>query len=105
MKIMHYVLYKKAVWLSARRISNRTFWMQSSSDVKTTRDVQLSIREALSSKKEESQKDSEAEFSNPLDYSDDDEANFDERMRLQILRRRKELSDIPSKPKLRKNGT
>jgi len=77
--------------------------MQNSSDVKTARDVQLSVREALSSKKDESQKDSEAEFSNSLDYSDDDEANFDERMRLQILRRRKELADIPSKPKLR-NG-
>ncbi|XP_059454575.1 peptidyl-prolyl cis-trans isomerase CYP57 [Corylus avellana] len=79
--------------------------LKSSSDVKTTRDVQLSIREALSSKNEESQKDSEAEFSNPLDYSDDDEANFDERMRLQILRRRKELSDIPAKPKLRKGNS
>ncbi|XP_062159362.1 peptidyl-prolyl cis-trans isomerase CYP57 [Alnus glutinosa] len=77
--------------------------LKNSSDVKTARDVQLSVREALSSKKDESQKDSEAEFSNSLDYSDDDEANFDERMRLQILRRRKELADIPSKPKLR-NG-
>lgn len=72
-------------------------------NVKATRDVQLSVREALSSKKEESQKDSEAKFYNSLDYSDDDEANFDGRMRLQILRRRKELANVPSKPKLR-NG-
>lgn len=71
-----------------------------SSDVKKTRDMQLSVREALSSKKEESQKDSKAGFYNLLDYSDDDEANFDARMRQQILRRRKELDDNPAKRKL-----
>jgi peptidyl-prolyl cis-trans isomerase SDCCAG10 len=74
--------------------------MQDSSDVRKTRGVQLSVREALSSKKEESQKESESGFYNLFDYSDDDEANFDARMRQQILRRRKELGDIPSKPKL-----
>jgi peptidyl-prolyl cis-trans isomerase SDCCAG10 len=75
-----------------------------SSDVRKTRGVQLSVREALSSKKEESQKESESGFYNLFDYSDDDEANFDARMRQQILRRRKELGDIPSKPKLH-NGS
>ncbi|KAF5467957.1 hypothetical protein F2P56_012158 [Juglans regia] len=71
-----------------------------SSDAQKIRDMQLSVRDALSSKKEESQKDSKSEFYNSLDYSDDDEANFDERMRQQILRRRLELGDTPSKPKL-----
>ncbi|KAK9274037.1 hypothetical protein L1049_018851 [Liquidambar formosana] len=65
------------------------------SEVKRARDLQLSVRDALSSKKEESQKDSQAEFSNSNDYSDDDEANFDARMRQQILLKRKELGDHP----------
>lgn len=58
--------------------------------------MQLSVRGALSSKKEESQD----KFSESLDYSDDDEANFDARMRQQILRKRKELGDHPTKQKL-----
>lgn len=78
--------------------------MQNLFDAQRTRDMQLSVREALSSKKEVSQKDSEAEFPNSPDYSDDDEANFDNRMRQQILRRRKELGDNPSNPNLR-DGT
>lgn len=77
--------------------------MQNTSGDKT-REVQLSVREALSSKKEEPQKDSEADFSNFLDHSDDDEAGFDSRMRQQILRRRKELGDVPPKQKMH-NGT
>ncbi|KAJ7966402.1 putative Peptidyl-prolyl cis-trans isomerase [Quillaja saponaria] len=68
------------------------------------RNVQLSVREALSSKKEELQKGPEANLWNNLDYSDDDEANFDARMRMQILKKRKELGDHPSKPKLQ-NGS
>ncbi|KAJ4951983.1 hypothetical protein NE237_028815 [Protea cynaroides] len=70
---------------------------QSSSDAKKSRDLQLSIREALSSKKEESHKRSDPNFS-----SDEDEANFDERMRLQILNRRKNLGVLPTKQKLLK---
>ncbi|XP_015884465.2 peptidyl-prolyl cis-trans isomerase CYP57 [Ziziphus jujuba] len=75
-------------------------------DPEKTRNVQLSVREALSSKKEESHKDAEAEFSNSFNYSDDDddEANFDSRMRQQILKKRKELGVLPPKPKLR-NGS
>lgn len=73
-----------------------------------TRQVQLSVREALNSKKEEPSKDSESKFYNSLSYSDgdddDNEANFDARMRHQILRKRKELGDLPPKPKLQ-NGT
>lgn len=68
----------------------------STSEAKAIRDMQLSVRGALSSKKEESQN----KFSESLDYSDDDEANFDARMRQQILRKRKELGDHPTKQKL-----
>lgn len=64
------------------------------------REVQLSVREALSSKKEESHKGVEADVYN--DNDDEDEADFDARMRQQILRKRNELGDLPTKPKLRK---
>lgn len=73
-----------------------------------TRQVQLSVREALQSKKEDPSKNSESKFYNSLNYSDNDdddnEVNFDARMRNQILRKRKELGDHPLKPKL-PNGT
>ncbi|KAL5559471.1 hypothetical protein UlMin_035682 [Ulmus minor] len=65
----------------------------------TTRAAQLSVREALSSKKEGSRNDVEAEA-----YSDDDEASFDARMRQQILRKRNEL-DLPPKPKVRNDSS
>ncbi|KAK4796350.1 hypothetical protein SAY86_028676 [Trapa natans] len=75
-----------------------------SAEGKTRRDVQLSIREALGSKKEAMQNETEDYF--PLssarsdaDDDDDDEANFDARMRRQILDKRKELGDVPLKPK------
>ncbi|WMV42285.1 hypothetical protein MTR67_035670 [Solanum verrucosum] len=71
-----------------------------SSEGKSTRDVQLTIREALGSKKEASRKESEAGFQESLDNSDEDEAGFDSRMRQQILKRRKELGDPPPKQKL-----
>ncbi|XVF89055.1 hypothetical protein PTKIN_Ptkin19aG0100200 [Pterospermum kingtungense] len=78
---------------------------QDLSDAKTTKDVQLSVREALSSRKEgERKKDAEAELSDSLEHSDDDEASFDARMRRQILNRQNELGDIPSK-KLMQNGS
>ncbi|XP_031283765.1 peptidyl-prolyl cis-trans isomerase CYP57 [Pistacia vera] len=64
-----------------------------------TREVQLSVREALSSKKEEPGKLMEAESFNSPDNSDEDESNFDARMRGQILRRRQELGDAPIPPK------
>ncbi|KAK1549763.1 hypothetical protein Q3G72_007501 [Acer saccharum] len=66
---------------------------------KTIKDVQLSVREALSSKKEELQKGFQSKFTDSLDHSDDDEANFDARMRQQILRRRNEQGDAPPKQK------
>ncbi|KAL6215285.1 hypothetical protein ACLB2K_014716 [Fragaria x ananassa] len=69
-----------------------------------TRQVQLSVREALQSKKEDPSKNSESKFYNYLNYSnnddDDNEVNFDARMRNEILRKRKELGDHPPKPKL-----
>lgn len=78
--------------------------LQGSSDDKSRRNLQLSVRDALSSKKEEPQKDSKADNSAHLDSSDDDEAGFDSRMRMQILKKRKELGDLPPKPDLQ-NGT
>jgi len=66
--------------------------------------MQLSVRDALNSKKDEPQKDSDAGSMACLNFSDDDEADFDARMRMQILKKRKELGDLPPKPKLR-NGT
>lgn len=80
------------------------FVLQNSSGGKASRDLQLSVRDALSSKKEESQKDSEAGNLAHLDSSDDDEADFDSRMRMQILKKRQELGDFPPKPK-KQNGT
>lgn len=71
------------------------------SETKRIRDAQLSVREALSSKKEESRKGVEADVYS--DNDDEDEADFDARMRQQILRKRNELGDLPPKPKLR-NG-
>ncbi|XWS26439.1 hypothetical protein CRYUN_Cryun26dG0032600 [Craigia yunnanensis] len=77
-----------------------------SSDVKTTKDVQFSVREALSSRREGAQKkDAEAELSDSLDHSDDDEASFDARMRRQILNRRKELGGFPSKQKMQNESS
>lgn len=86
-----------------------------SSEGKTTRDIQLSVKEVLSSKKgtlsvkeapslkkEASWRDSAAEFSNS-DDNEEDEGMFDARMRQQILQKRKELGDVPPKPK--QNGS
>ncbi|CAL5183907.1 unnamed protein product [Lathyrus oleraceus] len=75
----------------------------SSSDSKLKRDLQLSVRDALISKKEEHRKDSGADKLSHVDSSDDDEADFDSRMRMQILKKRKELDDLPPKPKMQ-NG-
>ena len=58
----------------------------------------MSVRGALTSKKEELPKESDA------DVSDDDEASFDVRMRLQILNKKKELGDMPSKRKEHKGN-
>ncbi|XP_058179194.1 peptidyl-prolyl cis-trans isomerase CYP57 isoform X2 [Rhododendron vialii] len=72
------------------------------SEVKANRDLQLSVREALSSKREVFPK--ESVTAEPL-YNSDDEASFDARMRLQILSKRKELGDLPTKQKLRNESS
>jgi peptidyl-prolyl cis-trans isomerase SDCCAG10 len=89
--------------------------MQNSSEGETTRDVQLSVKEALSSKKgnlsvkeapgskkEAPRRDSAAVFSNS-DDDDEDDALFYSGMRQQIIQKGKELGDLP--PKLKQNGT
>lgn len=73
--------------------------MQNSAEVQKTKDAQLTVREALSSKREH-RKELEAGLSESLNHSDEDEASFDARMRQQILRRRKELGDLPTKKEL-----
>ncbi|GKC77947.1 hypothetical protein Tco_1128721, partial [Tanacetum coccineum] len=66
---------------------------------KARKDLQKSVRGALTSKKEELPKESDT------DISDDDEASFDVRMRLQILNKKKELGDMPSKQKEHKESS
>ncbi|XP_010535890.1 PREDICTED: peptidyl-prolyl cis-trans isomerase CYP57 [Tarenaya hassleriana] len=68
----------------------------------------LSVREALSSKKEGTQKDKSFAVSGSIgdseeDDDDGDEAKFDAKMRRQVLNRRKEMGDMPSKP-IQKKG-
>lgn len=76
--------------------------MQSPSEVQAIRDSRLTVRETLSSKREELHRESDAKFAEAIDDSDDDEHNFDARMRQQIINKRKELGDQPTKRKLHK---
>lgn len=78
-------------------------------EVKIKREAQLSVREALSSKKEKSKKDDadgmpDARVLGDVADDDDDEEDwsFDARMRQQILRKRTEMGDAPTKPKSQK---
>lgn len=73
--------------------------MQNSAEGQKTKGAQLMVREALSSKRE-NKEELVAGFSESLDNSDEDEASFDTRMRQQILRRRKDLGDLPTKKDL-----
>jgi len=75
------------------------------SEVKANRDLQLSVREALSSKREVFLKESQTEEPHYYSDDDDDEASFDVRMRLQILSKRKELGDLPTKQKFRNESS
>ncbi|OMO66985.1 hypothetical protein CCACVL1_20885 [Corchorus capsularis] len=89
---------------SSHDVLNDPRLLKQEQDVKNTKEVQLSVREALSSKKEGTRKDKE-ELSDSLYHSDDyDDASFDARMRRQILDRRKELGDQPRKQKMQ-NGS
>ncbi|PWA89666.1 cyclophilin-like peptidyl-prolyl cis-trans isomerase family protein [Artemisia annua] len=89
-------LYAYFKWL--KQILNKLpLLLQNPAEDKAKKDLQMSVRGALTSKKEELPKESDA------DVSDDDEASFDVRMRLQILNKKKELGDVPSKRKEHKD--
>ncbi|XP_057516495.1 peptidyl-prolyl cis-trans isomerase CYP57 isoform X1 [Amaranthus tricolor] len=74
-------------------------------ELKIARSIQLSVREALSSKKQESQKGTTDELSDPHADSEDDELSFDARMRQQILKKRMENDDLPTKQNLKIEGS
>ncbi|KAK9131254.1 hypothetical protein Sjap_011741 [Stephania japonica] len=76
-----------------------------SAEATKTRALQLSVRETLSSKKEEPQKEENIDSSGFHDLDDEDEAQFDVRMRLQILKKRKEIGDLPIKKKQLKENS
>jgi peptidyl-prolyl cis-trans isomerase SDCCAG10 len=70
----------------------------------------LSVREALNAKKEAAQKDKSFSVSDTVGNSDDDddgedETKFDAKMRNQVLSRRKEIGDTPSKPTQKKKSS
>ncbi|KFK29908.1 hypothetical protein AALP_AA7G194000 [Arabis alpina] len=64
----------------------------------------LSVREALSSKKEVAQKEKSLS-DDDNDDDDEDETRFDAKMRNQVLSRRKEMGDAPSKPTQKKKSS
>ncbi|XP_073008007.1 peptidyl-prolyl cis-trans isomerase CYP57 isoform X1 [Typha latifolia] len=71
--------------------------------VEKNKDTVLSVREALSTKKDDFRSreiDDHSDGGGGGDDDDDDEANFDARMRLQILRKRRELGDSNAQEKL-----
>ncbi|XP_057779962.1 peptidyl-prolyl cis-trans isomerase CYP57-like [Salvia miltiorrhiza] len=70
-----------------------------SAEEQKSRESQLIVREALS--KKEPKEELGAGTSDSPDHSDEDESSFDTRMRQQILRRRQELGDKPTKKDLR----
>ncbi|RAL52868.1 hypothetical protein DM860_007636 [Cuscuta australis] len=78
-----------------------------SSENKIRRDVQLSVKEALRSKGNAVAREPDAKphQSHSEEEDDDDDTGFDVRMRRQILEKRKELGDMPSKQKLRKENS
>ncbi|KAL1222340.1 Peptidyl-prolyl cis-trans isomerase CYP57 [Cardamine amara subsp. amara] len=65
----------------------------------------LSVREALNSKKEVAQKDSVGNSDGDDDDDDEDETKFDAKMRNQVLIRRREMGETPSKPTQKKKGS
>ncbi|KAL1219551.1 Peptidyl-prolyl cis-trans isomerase CYP57 [Cardamine amara subsp. amara] len=65
----------------------------------------LSVREALNSKKEVAQKDSVGNSDGDDDDDDGDETKFDAKMRNQVLIRRREMEETPSKPTQKKKGS
>lgn len=80
--------------------------MQISSEVNTNKDLQMSVREALTSKRDRFERELENNLSDSHGLSDDDnddgdEAKFDARMRIKILKKRRELGEVSSQS----NGT
>lgn len=74
--------------------------LQNSAEEQKSRDAQLMVREALS--KKEPKEGFGAGIPDSPDRSDEDDTNFDARMRQQIIRRRQELGDVSTKKDLRK---
>ncbi|KAK1289416.1 hypothetical protein QJS10_CPB18g00817 [Acorus calamus] len=73
----------------------------SSAKSQKEKDLHTSVREALNSKKDVSVKDPQKDlYRSPNRDIDDDEADFDARMRDQILQKRKTLGDVSSRQKL-----
>ncbi|CAL9775634.1 unnamed protein product [Musa acuminata subsp. burmannicoides] len=73
----------------------------SSTEVEKKNEIRLAVREALTSNKVDSIREHEMDDFDADDHSDDDdEANFDARMRLQILRKRREMGDVATHEKL-----
>lgn len=73
--------------------------MQNSAELQKTKEAQLNVREALTSKREHPKE--SASISESHD-SDEDEVNFDARMRQQIIRKKKELGDFSTKQEMPK---
>ncbi|KAK1313877.1 Peptidyl-prolyl cis-trans isomerase-like 2 [Acorus calamus] len=86
----------------ARLLKDETLGKETSSaKSQKEKDVHTSVREALNSKKDVSVKDPQKDLSrSPNRDIDDDEADFDARMRDQILQKRKTLGDVSSRQKL-----
>ncbi|RWW28020.1 hypothetical protein BHE74_00010292 [Ensete ventricosum] len=70
-------------------------------EVEKKNEIRLAVREALTSNKVDSIREHEMDDLDADDHSDDDdEANFDARMRLQILKKRREMGDVATHEKL-----
>ncbi|KAL1552329.1 cytochrome P450 monooxygenase 57, variant 2 [Salvia divinorum] len=74
-----------------------------SAEEQKSRESQLMVREALA--KKQHKEELGAGTSDSPDHSDEDELSFDVRMRQQILRRRQEIGDKPTKKDLRNERT
>ncbi|KAL2935392.1 Peptidyl-prolyl cis-trans isomerase CYP57 [Bienertia sinuspersici] len=79
-------------------------------EIKHAKDLQLSVREALTLKKQEPLKETAPSAdrlpdSHARSDSEDDEISFDARMRDQVLKRRKEFGDLPKKQKLQSESS
>ncbi|WOL02997.1 peptidyl-prolyl cis-trans isomerase CYP57 [Canna indica] len=73
----------------------------SSAEVEKKNEVRIAVREALSSNKGDFIREPELDDLEADHHSDDDdETTFDAKMRLQILRKRREMGDVAAKEKL-----